>query len=112
MALTNAEKQKRWRDRRNQLANALQGDAPWIAEKIFRELGVKKTKRVADHLRRRLKAIDPNCQLCKGTGITPAVELKGPCGHYEGEFIDRCPCNPEYTEQVENGRKWAAEKMG
>ena len=83
MALTNAEKQKRWRQRRNGLAQALIGDAPWIAEKIFSELGVKKTKRVADHLRRRLKAIDPNCQLCKGTGIT------------QGELAGRCPCNPE-----------------
>jgi hypothetical protein len=96
MALTNAEKQKRWRDRRNGLAQALIGDAPWIAEKIFSELGVKKTKRVADHLRRRLKAIDPNCQLCKGTGF----HARQPC-----------PCDPKFTEQVfENSRKWAAEK--
>jgi hypothetical protein len=111
MALTNAEKQKRWRERRNQLARTLEGDAPGIAEKIFSELGVKKTKRVADHLRRRLKAIDPNCQLCKGTGFTPVLGIRGPCGGKEGEGRQPCPCDPKFTEQVfENSRKWAAKK--
>jgi hypothetical protein len=93
MALTNAEKQKRWRQRRNGLAQALIGDAPWIAEKIFSELGVKKTKRVADHLRRRLKAIDPNCQLCKGTGIT------------QGELAGRCPCSPRNIPSISQVRE-------
>jgi hypothetical protein len=109
MALTNAEKQKRWRERRNELARALIGDAPWIAQQIFSELGAKKTQRVVDLLRKRLKAIDPNCQLCKGTGITPVMEIRGPCGGKEGEYSMPCPCDPAYTAEVlENGRKWAA----
>jgi hypothetical protein len=108
MALTNAEKQKRWRERRNELARALIGDAPWIAQQIFSELGAKKTRRVVDLLRKRLKAIDPNCQLCKGTGFTPTMEIRGPCGGKEGEIAMPCPCDPAYTAAAfENGRKWA-----
>ena len=46
LALSDAERQKRWRDRRNALAKALEGDASSIARRIFEELGAKKTQRV------------------------------------------------------------------
>jgi hypothetical protein len=107
MALTNAEKQKRWRERRNSLASSLEGDA--IAQSIFNELGAKKTQRVVDLLRKRLKRIDPNCSLCNGTGVTPVLQLRGPCGFKEGELAMQCPCTPEFTEHVrENDRRRAA----
>ncbi|TMJ91110.1 MAG: hypothetical protein E6G76_03995, partial [Alphaproteobacteria bacterium] len=54
--------------------------APAISERIFSELGVKKTERIVALLRKRLKAIDPNCRLCKGTGFTQILEFRGPCG--------------------------------
>jgi hypothetical protein len=77
---------------------------------IFAELGAKKARRVVEVLRKRLKAIDPDCGLCKGTGNTPVMELRGPCGEKESALTLQCPCDPEYTRQVlENGRKWAAE---
>ena len=108
MALTNAERQRRWREQQNAKASALEGDAPWIAQKIFSELGAKKTARVVTLLQKRLKAIDPNCKLCKGTGITPILDLRGPCGLKEGAMALPCPCKPEFTEQVlGNGREWA-----
>jgi hypothetical protein len=106
MALTNVERQRRWRQRQNDKAAALEGDAPWIAQQIFSELGAKKTARVVALLQKRLKATDPNCKLCKGTGITPILEL--PCGLKEGAMATPCPCDPEVTEQVlRNGREWA-----
>jgi hypothetical protein len=112
MALTNAEKQKRWRERRNELASALIGDAPWIAQQIFYELGAKKTARVVDLLRKRLKQIDPKCELCKGTGTTPIMEIRGPCGGKEGALAMPCPCDPEYTKEVfANGKRWAEEAL-
>lgn len=113
MAFTNAEKQARWRARRNARAEALQGDAPWIAEKIFDELGAKKTKRVVDLLRKRLKAIDPNCPVCKGTGITPLIEFKAPCGGKEGEFAVPCQCG-EWAQQLmqETPKQAPSEKCG
>jgi hypothetical protein len=58
MAMTNAEKQARWRDRRNELAAILEMDNPKdVAQGILKELGVDKAREVVRSLDRRLRAI-------------------------------------------------------
>ena len=73
MALTNAQKQARWRDKRNEEARALKGKPKEIAERILRELGVKEAARVVRALDKRLRNIKPDCPRCNGTGIDSGV---------------------------------------
>jgi hypothetical protein len=54
MPLTNAEKQKRWRDRRNRLIAALTDTPRKAAETILAELGVEQAGKVAKALEQRL----------------------------------------------------------
>ena len=98
MALTNAEKQKRWRDRRNELANILTGTPRDVAEGIFSELGAKKARNVARALDKRLRNLKPDCPKCHGEGFYLAeastacdsplgVNLRFPCDC--GDVADR-----------------------
>jgi hypothetical protein len=92
MALTNAEKQKRWREKRNALAHALTGGPKDVAEQILRELGVDKTKKVVRALDKRLRAIRRYCPACGGTGYMAVYPL-----HCSGEMLGGpitapCPC--------------------
>jgi len=70
MALTNAEKQKRWRDRRNSRAEALTGKPRDIANNILRQLGPKLSKQVARELDKRLRNLRSDCQACHGNGLS------------------------------------------
>jgi hypothetical protein len=70
MALTNAEKQKRWREKRNGLAEVLTRRKPEeVADGILHELGVERAKKVARALGRRLRNLKPDCPSCCGTGV-------------------------------------------
>jgi hypothetical protein len=61
MALTNAEKQKRWREKRNDRASVLDGTPKdMAADALLRRLGVREAKRVLRALDKRLKAIKPD----------------------------------------------------
>jgi hypothetical protein len=70
MPLTNAEKQKRWRDKRNLLADALTGTPKDIADGILRELGVEQAKKVTRALDKRFRNLKPDCPQCGGTGFS------------------------------------------
>src|SRR5262245_41338451 len=95
MALTNAEKQRRWRDKRNAAYEALHTGTPkQIAEAIFVELGDAKARKVVRELDKRLKRIKPDCPACLGTGFR---RIQAICPD-TGEIISQplgvpCDCN-------------------
>jgi hypothetical protein len=68
MALSNAEKQKRWRGKRNELAADWTGKPSEIAENILRNLGADQARKVSRALDKRLRNLRPDCPECKGTG--------------------------------------------
>ena len=72
MALTNGERQRRWREKRNDLAQAMTGKPKDIAEAILVELGTERAKKVLRALKTRLDAIKPDCKYCGGTGYRTA----------------------------------------
>jgi hypothetical protein len=93
MALTNAEKQKRWRDKRNGLADALTGTPKEIADGILRQLGADQTRKVARALDERLRGLNPNCPACRGTGFA-AVTISTACGLDTGLRLSLdCDCD-------------------
>src|SRR5580692_10243657 len=55
MALSNAEKQRRWRARRNELATALTGEPEDVVNNLLRELGEDGARKVARALGKRLR---------------------------------------------------------
>jgi hypothetical protein len=69
MPLTNAQKQRRWRDRRNDMASALTGAPEEVADSILRLLGVEEARRVTCALDRRLRDLKPDCPSCSGLGF-------------------------------------------
>jgi hypothetical protein len=82
MALTNAEKQKRWRDKRNALAYAMTGtfgQPNEIADGILRELGGDKTRKVVAILKKRLRNLKADCPACHGTGFLH-FKMETECG--------------------------------
>lgn len=56
MVLSNAEKQRRWREKRNRLARALIGAPPQVAEHIVTELGIEQARRIARAIDKRVNA--------------------------------------------------------
>jgi hypothetical protein len=92
MALTNAQRQARWRDKRNEDAATLSGKTPReIAENLFRHFGVKDAKRVQRALDKLLRNIKPDCPRCHGTGFEDVQAAMHPCA---GMFKGRCDCKP------------------
>jgi hypothetical protein len=69
----------RWRDRRNALTQALTGTPQEIAEVILSHLGVDGAKKVSRALDKRMRAIKPDCEVCKGTGYMP-LRFSTACG--------------------------------
>lgn len=53
--LTNAERQRRWRDRRNALIEALTGSPATAAAAIIATLGIDKALKVAKALEQRIR---------------------------------------------------------
>lgn len=78
MALTNAEKQKRWRERRNSLAEALTGTPQEIADGILRTLGASQAEKVSRALKSRLRNLRSDCPACHGTGFVK-LETRTAC---------------------------------
>jgi hypothetical protein len=91
MALTNAEKQKRWRDKRNVKAQALDGTPKEISKELLRHLGPDKAKKVVRALDKRLRNLKPDCPACKGTGFTP-WHARSACGMLLSEGMAPCDC--------------------
>jgi alkanesulfonate monooxygenase SsuD/methylene tetrahydromethanopterin reductase-like flavin-dependent oxidoreductase (luciferase family) len=56
MPLSNAEKQRRWREKRNRLARALAGTPDQVAEHIVTELGIEQARRIARAIDKRVNA--------------------------------------------------------
>jgi hypothetical protein len=67
-ALSNAERQARWRDNLKERADVIGGNSKEVAEKILLHLGKVKAQKVMRELNKRLRAIKPSCPSCKGTG--------------------------------------------
>jgi hypothetical protein len=88
MPLTNAQIQKRWRDKRNTLASALEygSDPEWAADGILLAFGpeeagrvLRKAEKVVRALRKRLRNLKPDCPACQGKGFAPA-HVSTACG--------------------------------
>jgi hypothetical protein len=93
MGLTNAQRQARWRDKRNDEAQLLHGKPNEIANRILLDLGPKEAARILRALDKRLRNIKPDCPACHGTGflrfglestcgartVTEAVRIHHPC---------------------------------
>ncbi len=69
MGLTNAEKQKRWREKRNSRADALTGTPKEIVNGILRVLGPDQASMVLRELESRLRNLRLDCPSCQGTGF-------------------------------------------
>jgi hypothetical protein len=91
MALTNAEKQKRWRERRNSRAGALTGTPKEVADGILRTLGAQQAAKVARALKVRLRNLRPDCPACQGTGFVK-LETRTACDRPLG-FTPTVPCD-------------------
>jgi hypothetical protein len=94
MALTNAEKQRRWRDRRNDRAAVLVGKPKEVADGILFELGVDQARKIARALDKRLRNLKPDCSLCHGTGFF-AVHYSTACGMPISNGRLPCDCTVE-----------------
>jgi hypothetical protein len=57
MALTNAEKQRRWRDKRNKIYRAVFDTPDKLAATLVNELGVEHARKVARALDKRIRVI-------------------------------------------------------
>jgi hypothetical protein len=92
MALTNAQRQARWRDSRNEDAQALKGKPKEIAETILRSLGAKEAARVVRALDKRLCNIKPDCPGCHGTGFL-RDGIQTACGfQLQAQICTPCDC--------------------
>jgi hypothetical protein len=92
MALTNAQRQARWRDSRNEDAQALKGKPKNIADKILRSLGAKEAARVVRALDKRLRNIKPDCRACNGTGFV-SDGIQSTCGiQFQARVVAPCDC--------------------
>jgi hypothetical protein len=92
MALTNAQRQQRYRDKRNELVEMMEGTPTEIAHKLVFELGVEVGMKVAEAMRKRIRNIKPDCPKCKGQGFC-AAKITTACGMplWESPRV-ACPC--------------------
>jgi hypothetical protein len=98
MALTNAQRQAKWRDSRNEDAQALKGKPKDIAESILMRLGAKEAARVVRALDKRLRNIKPDCPRCKGEGFykfNPLTPCGSPMYGQSDPFTLSCDCLPD-----------------
>jgi len=105
MALSNAERQRRWRERRNDLAQVLVGKPNQIAEGILSHHGAKEAKRIVQALDKRLRNIKPDCRSCGGTGF---MTLQSFTAVPTGQISPPCDCGPETLRIIEDANKRAA----
>jgi hypothetical protein len=83
----------RWREKRNELAQDLNGTPDDISAAILFRLGAEKAKKVARALDKRLRNIKPDCPHCKGTGLVPWYSTTA-CGMVIGGGRVQCNCGP------------------
>jgi hypothetical protein len=96
MALSNAEKQKRWREKRNELAVALTCKRDEVADNILRNLGAGQARKVSRALDKRLRDLKSDCPDCGGSGFFQL--MFGPTVRSSL----RCDCgNPEFLPKQE-----------
>jgi len=69
MGLTNAEGQKRWRQKRNSRADALTGAPKEIVNRILHVLGPDQANEVLRELEIRLSNLRSDCPTCRGAGF-------------------------------------------
>jgi hypothetical protein len=79
MPITNAEKQRRWRDRRNARADMLTGTPKQIANNILLTLGGDQARKIARALDRRLRNLKRDCPRCGGSGFQ-SMAMHHHCG--------------------------------
>lgn len=97
MALSSAERQRRCREKRNDLAQVLVGKPNQIAEGILSHHGAKEAKRIVQALDERLRNIKPDCRTCGGTGFMTLQSFTA-CGVPMGQISQPCDCGPKSTE--------------
>jgi len=94
MSLTNAHKQKRWRERRNSRADALTGTPKEIANRILRVLGPEEAEKILRALEARLRNVKSDCSVCCGTGFMH-LTTQTACGRpLPFRPILPCDCGP------------------
>src|SRR5262245_6220576 len=108
MALTNAEKQKRWRERRNELADALFQRTEDVVNTILQELGPTRARTINKALTTLLRNLKPDCPACKGTGFT-TIRLATACGQplFGGQSIMPCDCATMADAWIKQAEEWA-----
>ena len=95
MALSNAEKQKRWREKRNELAVALTGKPNEVADNILRNLGADQARKVSRALDKRLRDLKSDCP----DWAVAQFGAQRPAGPHT---VGRCDCgNPEFLPKQE-----------
>jgi hypothetical protein len=95
MPLTNAEKQARWRAKRNRMASVVDGTPKEIADGLLAEFGPDKARKIARALDKRLRTLKRDCRLCNGTGFA-MIQRFGPCGLAESVPLRAaCDCSAE-----------------
>lgn len=82
MALTNAEKQRRWREKRNELADDWRQPPLEFVDAILRNLGADKAREVAKLLDEKLRNPKTDCAACsvpagpQAPGLTTELTVK------------------------------------
>lgn len=94
MAMSSAERQQRWRDSRNEAFEAMSRPPQELMEFLLRQLGPAKTKQLLRALDKRMRAVDPKCVACRGTGYKP-MNFFTPCGRYTHSGRLPCACDPD-----------------
>jgi hypothetical protein len=93
MALSNVERQRRWRDKLKDRAEDLTGPPREMADKILFRLGAHDARRLVRALDKRLRNIKPDCPTCKGTGLR-SITMRSECGAVlYGPVPALCPCD-------------------
>jgi hypothetical protein len=109
VALTNAQKQARWRNKRNDLAKDLVGRPTDIADNILHRLGPDATRKVAQALSTRLRNLRPDCPQRNGTGFAP-FHSRTACGMLIGVGKYPCDCGPDPQQSFVRGMMRSANR--
>ena len=109
MALTNAERQRRWRDKRNDLAEQAihENDSDReVVRKIVDAIGAERARALVGKMGSLITAIAgkeplPDCPLCEGKGHV-WINVYGPCGFKENTAPLAAPCQCTRRKRGDN----------
>jgi hypothetical protein len=104
MPLTNAEKPRRWRDKRSELAQVLSGTPKEITDCILFKLGAREAKRVLRALDKRLLNLKSDCLACNGTGFM-TMNVFNCSGGVDFTFRHPCDCGENAAAQIEAAKQ-------